>query len=530
MKKAYYLTTPLYYVNSKPHIGHSYTNIAADALARFQRLALGRDEVFFLTGTDEHGQKVAKAAEAAGLDPQTFTDRMTLTFRELWVLLNISQDDYIRTTEPRHVETVRRVWKALEASGELYTSRYTGWYCTPCETFWTQGQTLAEDGRHLCPDCRRAADLLEEENYFFRLSRYQSWLIDEVRSDRIRILPEIRKNEVLGFLENNALQDLCVSRPKSRLQWGIPSPLSDAHVTYVWFDALINYISACGWGTDESRFRRLWPADVHLIGKDILRHHAVYWTILLKALGLEPPRMIFAHGWWVVGGQKMSKSLGNAVDPLELARRYGIDAYRYFLLSETPFGADGTFSEEALVSRFNYDLANDLGNLVHRTLTMCEKYFGGDIPVDGSKARDGDGAAWQRLGEAADGLPERLKPLVERLAFSEALSEIWSVINRANKFIEESAPWKLAKEGRDAELRQTIGALLETLCVIARCAWPFLPATAEAVWSQLGRTEPIDGRRLGAGEWGRLASGGRIAKGKPLFPRIETETDKAKKT
>ena len=375
MPEKYYLTTPLYYVNSKPHIGHSYTNIAADTLARYQRLS-GKD-VLFLTGTDEHGQKVDKAATQAGLTPQEFTDKISESFKDLWKTLNISYDDFIRTTETRHIQTVQEVWKRLHAKNEIYKATYSGLYCTPCENFWLESQVLKESGEPLCPDCKRPVEKIEEDNYFLKLSTYQNWLIDYIKTHENFILPDSRRNEVLGFLENNVLQDLCISRPKNRLAWGIVSPISDAHVTYVWFDALINYISAVGFGQNDTNFKKWWPADVHIIGKDILRHHAVYWPILLKALSDEKqevllPKMIFAHGWWVQGGEKMSKSRGNVVDPVEVVKQFGVDPYRYFLLREAPFGFDGTFSEEALILRFNHDLANDLGNLLHRSLTMCE--------------------------------------------------------------------------------------------------------------------------------------------------------------
>jgi methionyl-tRNA synthetase len=338
---------------------------------------------------------------------------------------------------------------------------------------------------------------IEEENFFLKLSDEKEWLIGEIESgERIRILSETRRNEVLGFLKNNELQDLCISRPRARLSWGIPCPLDQDYVTYVWFDALINYISAVGYAGDPEKLKKWWPADVHLVGKDILRHHAVYWPILLKSLGLPPPRMIFAHGWWVQGGEKMSKTRGNVIDPVEIVRRYGVDAFRYFLLSETPFGSDGAFSEEALIDRFNRDLANDLGNLLQRTLTMCEKYFKGEVP---RAAKPSD-----ELHAAAKGLLPKLEPWMENLAFKEALAEIWAVINKANKFIEESAPWTLAKQGKTDELKSVLASLLEVLKAVAEALRPFMPSTAEAIHKQLG-----DGKK--------------VAKGQPLFPRIEVK-------
>ena len=513
----YYLTTPLYYVNSKPHIGHSYTNIACDALARFWRLQ-GR-EVKFLTGTDEHGQKIDKAAQAAGKKPQEFTDEISQTFRELWKTLDISYDDFIRTTELRHQKAVQHVWNVLRDKkigneNLLYRHTYDGWYCTPDESFWSDGQVVREEGKVLCPDCKRPVDAIEEENFFFTISKHQAWLIQAIKTGEMKILPDSRKNEALGFLENNVLQDLCISRPKTRLAWGIPSPLSDQHVTYVWFDALINYISACDYTGRSDKWKR-WPADVHVIGKDILRHHAVYWPILLHVLGIPLPKMLFAHGWWVQGGEKMSKSRGNVIDPVDISARFGVDAYRYFLLRESPFGVDGTFSEEALTLRFNTDLANDLGNLVHRSLTMCEKYYGGDVPAGVSSACHND------LRATADALQARMAGHMQTLAFSEALAEVWSLINKANKFIETSAPWTLSKEGKTEELKRVIVSLMEVLQIAAQAVWPFMPATGEAIWAQMGNRDPLTA--AGPLRWGRFEKGGGVAKGQPLFPRIEKD-------
>ena len=516
----YYLTTPLYYVNSKPHIGHSYTNIASDALARYHRL-MGH-QVKFLTGTDEHGQKIDKAAQAAGMAPQEFTDKISKTFSDLWKVLNISDDDFIRTTEERHKKTVQYVWNQLKDKkiGDqniLYSCTYDGWYCVSCETFITEG-LLDPNNPGLCPDCKKPIEQMKEDTYFFRMSAYQNRLIGDIKQGKFKILPETRRNEVLGFLEHNKLMDLSVSRPKSRLAWGIPIPFDPEHVTYVWFDALINYVSAVGFGSDEAQMKKWWPADVHIIGKDIIRHHAVIWPTLLYALDLELPKLIFAHGWWVQGGEKMSKSRGNAVAPVEIVNTYGVDPYRYFLLSETPFGQDGTFSEEALISRFNTALANDLGNLVSRSLTMCEKYFEGNIPVGVSDN------CQNILREMSVLLPSKISPLMNQLVFSEALAEIWSLISHANKFIEEQAPWKLAKEGKTKELQESLVSLLEVLKVVSQAVSPFMPTAGQKIWEQLGLSGapnefPFDCK------WGFFKKGGKIAKGTPLFPRIDAKKE-----
>ena len=497
MAEKFYITTPLYYVNASPHIGHSYTNIAADTLARFRRRHLSDKNVWFLTGTDEHGQKIQKAAQQAGMEPEAFCNKMVKQFKDLWKTLNVSYNDFIRTTEKRHTIIVQRALDILHKKGDIYKKKYEGWYCTPCETFWLETQIIGQ----VCPDCKRPLEKIAEENYFFKLSKYQDKLIEYINKPEniLFIFPSIRRNEVLRFLDNK-LEDLCISRPKERLAWGIPLPFSQTHVTYVWFDALINYISAVGEFDNKDKYHsKWWPADIHLIGKDILRQHAVYWPIILMALDIKLPKTIFAHGWWMIDQSKMSKSRGNVVNPIEMVNRFGIDVYRYFLLREVSFGYDGNFSEEAIIKRFNSDLANDLGNLVFRTLTMIEKYFQGNVPHKG------------RLNEQGKRIEEKVKGLYQEVAallsagfgsdFSLALEKIWELINMANKYIEDTKPWNLAKEKKTDELKSFLRLLVDVIREVANHISPFMPETAEKILDQIGKDK--------------------IKKGKPLFPRIE---------
>lgn len=492
MKGNYYITTPIYYVNGVPHIGHSYTTIAADCLARHKR-SKGYD-VFFLTGTDEHGQKILKAAHEKNLSPIEFADQIIPEFTGLWQKLGISYDDFIRTTQERHIETVQYVLQKLFDKGDLYPGNYEGLYCVPCEVFWTQKQ--AEN--NLCPDCKRPVEKITEKNYFFKLSIYQDWLVDYIEKNTGFIQPESRRNEVLCFLKESRLNDLCISRPKERMSWGIPLPFSSGHVTYVWFDALINYISALGYPDHKEKFEKFWPHAIHLIGKDILRQHAVFWPIMLHALEIAPARVVFAHGWWQVGQEKMSKSLGNVVNPLDVIDEFGIDAYRYFLLREVPFGLDGVFSREALIKRFNGDLANDLGNLVYRTMTMAEKYFEGRIP--GFDEAFADKIAKEIILPRLKKLEGAVDEALGRFDFIRALEAVWELIGAANKYIEDAKPWNLKKEGKIKELENFISLLIRLIQVVSAQLAPFMPAAAEKINAQI--------------------KSDRVVKGEPLFPRI----------
>ncbi|MZG53810.1 MAG: methionine--tRNA ligase [Nitrospinae bacterium] len=509
-EKKFYITTPIYYVNDVPHIGHAYTTIAADVAARFKRLE-GYD-VFFLTGTDEHGQKVQQAAHDLKVTPQQHVDKLHQRFKELWVKLNISNSDFIRTTEERHKVLVCDILQNLYDKDEIYRDSYEGWYCTPCERFWTE-KDLQEGN---CPECKRKVEKIEEHNYFFRMGKYQEWLVEKIKSDPHFILPASRRNEVLGFLEK-PLEDLCISRPKSRLPWGIPLPFDKDYVTYVWFDALINYISIHG-SLDDIKASGFWPADHNMVGKDILTTHAVYWSTMLKAIGLEPPKNIFAHGWWTVNGQKMSKSLHNVVEPNQLADQFGVDVIRYFLLREVPFGLDGDFSHKALIGRLNSDLANNLGNLLNRTVNMMKKYFDGAVPTPGNKEEEDIG-----LENKAREVIEEVRTLLEELSFNKILQKIWELVDITNQYIDKTGPWNLAKtdEGKE-RLKTVMYNAAESLRVLGVLLFPFMPKSCESLMLQLGVSNTIEEQGMASVEkWGNLSPGTQTQKARQLFPRIE---------
>ena len=517
MRGKFYVTTPIYYANDIPHIGHAYTTIAADILVRYNRLR-GR-KVFFLTGTDEHGQKVQKAAEEKGRSPKEHVDHMVSNFKDLWSKLNISYSAFIRTTDEGHREVVQEVLQRLWDKGEIKKAIYSGWYCTPDERFRAEEDLINGD----CPECGREVEHIEEESYFFLMSGYQERLIRHIEENPDYVLPETRRNEVLGFLRSQPLGDLCISRPQKRLSWGIPLPFDEEFITYVWFDALINYYSATKYLSPSSEKGGLkeeginwWPAEHHIIGKDILTTHAVYWSTMLMALELPLPKNIFAHGWWTVKGRKMSKSLGNVIDPNEMVNKYGTDALRYFLFREVPFGLDGDFSEQAMIKRINTDLANDLGNLLSRTLTMIEKYSGGEIPLCPSLLNPPEEV---RLKSLLEDIDVDFDVSMKDLSFNHALDKIRFTINEANKLIEDEAPWNLWKTNNINKLSGVLYMLAEALRIIAVYLYPFMPDTAQKIWQQLG----ID-REIGSSMeivWGELKTGQKIRKGAYLFPRLE---------
>ncbi len=510
--KTFYVTTPIYYVNDTPHLGHIYTTIAADVLARYHRLC--GEDVFFLTGVDEHGQKVQQAAAAQGVTPLELADSVVARYRDLWPRLHISNDDFIRTTEERHAKAVTAMWRRLQAAGAIYKGFYEDWYCVPCESYWTATQ-LKDAGTwtdKTCPDCGRAVEQVKEESYFFRLSAYQERLLAYLRDHPDFIGPETRRNEVLRFVEGG-LRDLSISR--TTFSWGIPVPEDPTHVIYVWIDALTNYLTAVGFPDSDMHY---WPADVHLIGKDILRFHAVYWPCMLMAADLPLPRRIFAHGWWTVEGEKMSKSKGNALRPAELLAQYDADVIRYFLLCEVPFGLDGDFSFAALKQRYNTELANDIGNLLNRSLAMLHKYRDGVLGAPG-REEEGD----RELVAGVESMQRTMGEALARQAFHEALEAVNELVRHGNRYVEENAPWVLAREGNDTRLDTVLYHLLELLRLVAVQLAAFMPGKSAIMLEQI-LNEPVTVAELSLrthGGWGLLKPGRRCARPSPVFPRMD---------